>query len=425
MKKITSIALRVATLIIAALFIFSGFVKGIDPMGTTYKLVDYFEAFHLTFLSPLAIPLSILLSSAEMLIGLMLLFKVRVQLAAWAAFIFMAFFTLLTFILALYNPVSDCGCFGDAIILTNWGTFFKNLIFLPITYLILWQRNAIKERFKKAISSWITASILAMATITVSIISLAYLPPIDFRPFRVGVNLKEAMEIPAGAPTDIYKTTLIYEKNGVKKTFDETNYPWKDTTWKYVDSKSVLIKKGYTPSISNFSLIDKDGNDVSTHIIDGTGYSFLLVAPKLEKANLSRLKYIQNLDGYCIANGHNFFVATSSDWDKIKSFENQLDLPITVTQGDEIMLKTIVRSNPGLLLIYNGTIIGKWSWRTMPVFKSANQNFLSFCIEENQAKQSHNLIISLILLLSTGYLLTLYLKKKKRSKKSKKLKVKE
>jgi len=419
MKKIISIAIRVATLLIAALFIFSGFVKGIDPLGTTYKLVDYFEAFHLTFLNPIATPLSILLSSAEMLIGLALLFKVRVKLAAWAAFIFMAFFTVLTFILALYNPVSDCGCFGDALILTNWETFFKNLIFLPITYLIFWQRNAIKERFKRTINSWITVGILALAAIMVSIISLAYLPPIDFRPFRVGVNLKEAMDTPQGAPTDIYKTTLVYEKDGVKKTFDESNYPWKDTTWKFVDSKSVLVKKGYTPSIISFSLLDENGTDVSDLVVNGTGYTFLLVAPKLENANLSRIKYLRYLDGYCLANGHKFLVTTSSDWDKIKSFEEQMELPVTVTQGDEVLLKTIVRSNPGLLLIYNGTIIGKWSWRTMPVFHSSNQNFLSFCLKQNQSMLARRMVVSLILLLALGYMFTLYLKKKKKKKRSK------
>lgn len=412
MKKIISVTLRVATLIIAALFIFSGFVKGIDPLGTTYKLVDYFEAFRMPFFNPIATPLSILLSSAEMLIGLMLLFKVRVKLAAWAALLFMAFFTVLTFILAIFNPVSDCGCFGDAIKLTNWDTFFKNLIFLPITYFIFRYRSNIKEQFQKAWSNWLTTAVLALTAIMVSVISLAYLPPIDFRPFHIGVNLKEAMEIPAGAPSDVYKTTLIYEKDGVKKSFDESNYPWKDSTWKFVDSKSELVKKGYTPPITNFSLLDKDGNDMSTLITDGTGYTFLLVAPKLENANLSRLKYLRYIDGYCLANGHRFIVATSSGWDAIQNFQEEMELPVTVTQGDEVLLKTIVRANPGLLLIYNGTIIGKWGWRTMPVFHAPNQNFLSFCLKQDQSMLARRMVVSLILLLALGYMVTVLIKKR-------------
>jgi len=225
------------------------------------------------------------------------------------------------------------------------------------------------------------------------------------------------METPQGAPKDIYKTTLVYEKNGVKKTFDESNYPWKDTTWKFVNSKSVLVKKGYTPPIISFSLLDENGTDISDLVVNETGYTFLLVAPKLESANLSRIKYLRYLDGYCLANGHKFLVTTSSDWDKIKNFEELMELPVTVTQGDEVLLKTIVRSNPGLLLIYNGTIIGKWSWRTMPVFNSSNQNFLAFCLRQNQSMLARRMVVSLILLLALGYMFTLYLKKKKKKKK--------
>ena len=155
MKKKIAIASQVAAILIGALFIFSGFVKGIDPLGTTYKLVDYFEAFGMPFFNPIALPLSIALSGAEMLIGFMLLFRVKNRLAAWGALIFMVGFTILTFFSALFNPVSDCGCFGDAIKLSNWATFYKNLVILPLAVLVFYGSKNRKEMFGKCAYNWL------------------------------------------------------------------------------------------------------------------------------------------------------------------------------------------------------------------------------------------------------------------------------
>ncbi len=406
MKKSIIVASRIAAIAIAVLFIFSGFVKGIDPMGTTYKLVDYFEAFGMPFFNPIALPLSIALSATEMLVGLMLLFRVKNRVAAWGALIFMVGFTVLTFFSALFNPVTDCGCFGDAIKLSNWATFYKNLIFLPIAILAFYGSKSRQEMFGKCILNWSATFVLAAIAVGISIHSLAYKPVIDFRPFKIGVNLKEAMAIPAGAPADEYKTTLVYKKDGIEKSFDESNYPWQDSTWVFVDSKSVLVKKGYTPTISSFSLTGENNEDITSMVTEGQGYTFLLISPKLEKANLKRIGYIRNLAGLCLTNKHKLIIVSASDWARIKEVATTIELPITIAQADETMLKTIVRSNPGLLLIHNGTIVGKWAWREMPHFASAESNPITMALRESESRSNTylvtSLILSLILLLIGG-----------------------
>ncbi len=399
MKKSLLVAARVAAIIIAVLFIFSGFVKGIVPLGTTYKLEDYFEAFGMPFFNTMALPLSIVLSASEMLIGLMLLFRVKNRIAAWGALIFMVGFTILTFFLALYNPVTDCGCFGDAIKLSNWGTFYKNLVFLPLTILLFWGSKSRQELFDKCLHSWIAASLLAALAVGISIHSLAYKPIFDFRPFKVGTNLKEAMAIPSGAPVDEYKTTLIYKKDGVEKEFDESNYPWQDSTWVFVDSKSVLVKKGYTPPIANFSLTNMQNNEVTDIVTQSNGYTFLLVLPKIENANMSRINYIRYLASFAQINNYQIIVASASSWDQLNNLGEVIELPVILAQADETMLKTIVRSNPGLILFYKGTIIGKWAWREMPQFREMPKTQENNDLTKSETRKNIYIAISLSLML--------------------------
>jgi len=220
--------------ILAFTFIFSGFVKGVDPLGSAYKFGDYFMAFGLNFLEPFALPLSFILCAAELLIGLLLLFKVKDTLAIWGTFLFMAAFTPLTLVLAIYNPVSDCGCFGDAIILTNWETFFKNLPLFAASIFLLKYRKRINPVFPSVYSHIIALALLVISFIP-SIHGYLNLPLIDFRPYSIGTNIQEAMSFPEGAPVDEYSTILYYEKDGIVKEFTQDNFPWQDTTWKPID----------------------------------------------------------------------------------------------------------------------------------------------------------------------------------------------
>jgi hypothetical protein len=354
--------------LLALTFIFSGFVKGIDPLGSAYKFTDYFIAFNIGFLEPFALPISFILCAAELLIGLLLLFRIKDILAIWGVFLFMAVFTPLTFILAIYNPVSDCGCFGDAIILSNWETFFKNLPLLLASILLL----SYRKKFAKEASvfDWGLAAILVIIAFIPSIHGYRNLPLIDFRPYSIGTNIAESMAVPHDAPMDEYKTTLFYQKDGVVKEFNEENFPWQDTTWKFVDSKSVLVKKGFTPTITEFYLTDFDGWDHTENIIYHPGYYLLAVSYLLDKADIKAFEELNELYYKAMEQGIGFACLTASPPDEIDRFVSSTGVAFPFLMADEIMLKTTIRANPGLILLDRGTIVAKWHHRNFP-----NPNF--------------------------------------------------
>ncbi len=386
--------------LLALVFIFSGFVKGIDPLGSAYKFHDYFMAFHLNFLEPLSLSFSFFLCAAELFIGLLLLFGVQLRLAAIGAFLFMLIFTPLTLILAIFNPVSDCGCFGDAIHLSNWNTFYKNLLFFAAAILLLIKRKDLSIYNSK----WKEYSLLVLLVVMAimpSIHGYRHLPLYDFRPYKIGVNIHNDMITPEGAPADEYSTLLYYQKDGITKEFDESNYPWNDSTWTFVDTKSTLVKKGYTPPITNFSLHTLEGEDITERFTTSTGYSFLVVASRLDNSNTSSFKKLTELYYKANERGYSFICATSTSQEQIKEFVSVNAIPFPVVTADEVTLKTIIRSNPGLLLLYNGTIIGKWHWRDMPSADFVDDNMLTKQL--TQIKQTTNnfttVALSVILLL--------------------------
>jgi uncharacterized membrane protein YphA (DoxX/SURF4 family) len=351
--------------LLAITFIFSGFVKGVDPLGSAYKFGDYFMAFGLDFLMPFALPLSFILCAAELVIGLMLLFNVRSALASWGALLFMSVFTPLTLVLAIYNPVSDCGCFGDAIILTNWETFFKNLPLLAASMFLVYHR----KRFTSALPfpyELAATFLLVVISFAPSFHGYRNLPLIDFRPYSIGTNIPKAMEFPEDAPMDEYKTVLFYEKDGVVKEFTQENFPWQDTTWIFVDSKSVLVKKGYEPPISNFVLNDLYGWNLTDSILSSPGYTMLAVAYRLDSTNEEAFSKLNELYFKAKEERINFYCLTASTSADIDRFVSKTGVAFPFLQADEIMLKTTVRANPGLILLDEGTIIGKWHYRNFP-----------------------------------------------------------
>ena len=396
--------------LLAAVFIFSGFVKGIDPLGSAYKFGDYFAAFHLDFLQPTVVVLAFILCAAELFIGLLLLFGVKMRFAAWSVLLFMAFFTPLTLVLAIFNPVSDCGCFGDAIKLSNWGTFFKNLVFLAAAVLVFLQRKKFTSYYREKVQ-WVVVTLLAAMSFAPSFHGYYSLPMFDFRPYKVGVNLAEAMAIPEGAPADEYKTIFTYEKDGVKQEFDETNFPWQDSTWIFVDSKSTLVKAGYAPPITNFSLVSVDGNDVTSQIVHGEGYRFLAIAYRLDKTSLKAVDKLNQLYFMARDKGIEFSVATASGAEDIDAFIGTTGSAFPFLMGDEIMLKTIVRSNPGLLLIKDGTILYKWHAGNFPDASIMNGNLLAHASTLAQQGKASLLIYSLVLCLLLVWLASLMVEK--------------
>jgi hypothetical protein len=357
MKILTTLS----RIIIGFVFIFSGIVKAIDPLGFAYKFHDYFNAFHLGFLNNLSLPLAIFMCTAEFISGFAVLTGFRYKPGIWGIIILLAIFTPLTFILALTNPVSDCGCFGDAIHLTNWQTFGKNVILCALLVIIYTGRKKMKDRLNR-VSEWIIIFIATLLLIMFCLVNLRYLPVIDFLPYKTGVKIADKMGIPEGAPADIYNTTFIYEKNGIKKEFSLHDYPGNDSTWKFVSQKSVLVKKGYVPPIHDFLISSINGEDITEKILSYKGYSVLMISKKLSEAKQKYLSEGFKLGNICTTKDINFYILTSSGTDEIKRYENGL----TFCSADETTLKTMMRSNPGYILIKDGTILGKWSWANVP-----------------------------------------------------------
>jgi hypothetical protein len=351
----------ISRIIIGFVFIFSGFVKAIDPLGSAYKFSDYFQAFHMDFLKFISLPLAILLITAEFISGFSVLTGFRQKTGILGVSLLILFFTPLTLILALTNPVSDCGCFGDAIHLTNWQTFGKNIILLVLILILFFNRSSVKPVFSP-LKEWLIIIFAIIIFIAFSIFNLIYLPVIDFLPYKTGTNIPEKMKIPDSAPADKYITKFVYKKGGLRKEFTITDYPANDSSWKFIEQKSTLVKKGYIPAIHDFSIVNMENIDITDHVLNNPGYTVLMISKKLKEANPGHLMKGFDLGSCCNTSGIDFFVLTASGGDEVKKFQNGLKFCNT----DETTLKTIIRSNPGFVLIKNGTIIGKWSWANLP-----------------------------------------------------------
>lgn len=351
-------------------FIFSGTVKAIDPMGTVYKLQDYFTAFNLDFLKNFCLLFAIILCSAEFLAGFSVLFDIRQKTGIWIVMILMAIFTPLTFLLALTNPVTDCGCFGDVMKLTNWQTFIKNLIILmPAIYLFI-TRKTIEPR-SGATREWSVMAITTAVFIAFIFYNLRYLPIIDFLPYKTGTYIPDQMKIPEGKPVDKYETTFIYEKEGKQQEFTLENYPAGDTSWKFIEQRSVLVSKGYEPPVHDFRFFSLDGIDRTSEILESDNYVMLMISRRLSEADSEKLKEGFDLGQFFLKNQAGFYILTASGREEALKYSRGT----LICLGDEVTLKTMVRSDPGYILMKAGTIQGKWSWANLPEKEKFKQVF--------------------------------------------------
>ena len=351
----------VCRFVLAVIFIFSGFVKAIDPLGTQYKIQDYLDAFGWTDVFPESIPFiaAALLGMLEFCLGVYLFFGIRRIIAPRAVVAVMAIMTPLTFWLALDNPVSDCGCFGDAVVLTNWETFGKNVVLLAMSLVVLKWRKRIfplaTTRF-----DWLIALYGFLYIFCMTIYCYRHLPVFDFRPYYVGADIRQGMEIPEGKEPTEFETRFVLQKDGVEKEFTLENYP--DSTWTFVDSRTVVKKKGYEPPIHDFSMIRyEDGEDITEQVLADERYTFLLVAHQLEQASDSRIDLINELYDYCLEYGYAFYCLTSSSDEDILKWQEDTGAEYPFCLMDNITLKTMVRSNPGLILLKKGVVIHKWN----------------------------------------------------------------
>lgn len=371
---------QIARILVGLTFIFSGFVKGIDPLGSSYKFHDYFNAMGMEWLVWAALPLGILLAFSEFTIGAGLLFNVKIPVFSWLALLFMIFFTGLTLWIALENPVTDCGCFGDALVISNWETFYKNVVLIALTLIIFIHRKSFEDVFPGRRFNYLLALIFMIGYISIVFYSYNHLPVIDFLPYKIGVNIPEAMKIPSDAEHDVYKNIFYYKnKNtGEIKKFDEQNYPWQDTlTWEYSDSESILVKKGYEPPIHDFIIQTPEGDNIADFFLYDKNYVFILIAYDINRSGVKNQEEINNLANWAIENKYSFICLTSSLRSDIENFVAKTGAPYEFFNCDEIALKSVLRSNPGLMLIKEGTIMDKWHHNDIPTPEKFKKKFLN------------------------------------------------
>jgi len=398
---------RISRIITGLVFVFSGLVKGIDPLGTAYKLNDYFSAFKFSFLDDLALPLSILLCSVEFLVGLMLVTGSFTKTASWAVALFMAIFTPLTLVLAIFNPVSDCGCFGDAIHLTNWQTFYKNVI-LTLFVVFVFIRRDDRNATMNVIRSTVAFCAYTLLFILFVWYNLAFLPVIDFRPYRPGTNLPAAMARPADAPEDKYDIRFLYSKDGVTKEFTLKDYPANDTTWEFVDQKSVLVSAGYKPPVHDFYIVTADGTDMTDDILGNPGFTLLMIAGKLEKSNKKGIADGLSLGFEIQKQNIGFYVVTATPAEDAGAYS----AGFTTLFADQTTLKTVIRANPGYLLLQNGTVMAMWSHRDVPSPDKFVGDLNALSVKTHTRRNSILFAVCSVLIISLLFFITLPLKKK-------------
>ena len=366
MQKLRITAVNVCRFVLAATFIFSGYVKAIDPLGTLYKLKDYAAAMSLNGLLPdwVLVGVAIALGALEFALGVFMLFAVRRHVVSRIMLAFMTAMTVLTLWIFVADPVKDCGCFGDALKLTNGETLLKNIVLIACAALVAW-RPVDMARFISRSNQWIVRYYTVAYIVITSVYCLYTLPIFDFRPYHVGMNIKQGMEIPEGAEQPEFESTFLLRKNGETREFTLDNYP--DSTWEYVDTRTVQTKKGYEPPIHDFALTSCDtGEDITEQVLTKKGYTFLLVSPRLAVADDSNFGDIDQIYEYAEENGADFYCVTASANDEIERWRDLTGAEYHFCNADETTLKTMIRSNPGLMLLKDGTIIDKWSHNALP-----------------------------------------------------------
>ncbi|HRD37418.1 MAG TPA: DoxX family protein [Bacteroidia bacterium] len=380
---------HIARILVGCLFIFSGFIKANDPLGFSYKLEEYFEVFKadtglgmFEWFAHIALPLAIIICVSEMLLGVMLLIGYKRDLTLWLLFAQIAFFTFLTFYSACYNKVTHCGCFGDFLKLKPWESFWKDIALMILITLLFAGKEHINDLTFPSLQ--VTIFIIgAIASFAFPIYAYRNLPPLDFRAYAIGMNIKENMKPGADYQPPVYETRFKYEnlKTHEVKEFDLKNYPWEDTlTWKWVATDNVLTKEAVNPpKITDFTVNDANGNPITDSLLNNKDYSFLLVCYDLKKTEEDESLHAKINDFYTLATKENKKIIglTASSAEEINAYKHAHQALYDFASVDAIVLKTMVRSNPGLILIKDGTVIMNWHHNNFPSYSEVKQKYMN------------------------------------------------
>ena len=378
-----SVWIWICRVFVGLLFIFSGLIKANDPLGFSYKLVEYFEVFHITFLNFLTLGLAIFLCAMEIILGFALLIGVRGKQVAWGLLLLIIFFAFLTFYSAYFKVVQTCGCFGDAIVLTPWQSFSKDLVLLLLIIVLFKNRIKINPLFspKTGDRLLIVSVVLGLG---VGIYTYNFLPVLDFLAYKVGANIPDEMKTPPGALPDEYEQTyhLKNKSTGETKVMTDKEYLksniWKDNNWVIVGNpESKLVKKGFTPLIQDLSIQNAQRDDYTKELLSSPYYILFIVADDLTKANVEAMN---SINATCVNLTQNYNIRTvlltSSPVDVAQAYAKEHHLISELFYVDGVPLKSMVRSNPGVMLIKNGTIINKWHYHTVPDYDGLVKEYL-------------------------------------------------
>jgi uncharacterized membrane protein YphA (DoxX/SURF4 family) len=360
--------IRTVQALLGVVFLFSGFVKAVDPVGGGIKVSEYLASFHLgggEAFEILSVMFAGALCTGEFILGGCLLFGVCRRLSAWAALLFMSVMTLITIYLVIANPVTDCGCFGDAIHLTNWQSFGKNIV-LTAMAVVLCRWNAAGYRLLAPRRQPSFLILLSLAIIFFTVRNYRHLPPIDFRPFKVGADLRALTLTPPDAPPDEYDYTLVYSKNGEERRFTLADAPVTDTAWTFVSAETRLLREGYRPPIAGFVLHDTAGVDVTEALLADTSYLYLLVIPTLDTADDGRVEVLNALYEQASVRHVPFYALTASPSAAIARWRDRTGADYPFLAADAGILRTIIRANPGVVLLHNARILAKWHPADLP-----------------------------------------------------------
>lgn len=368
------------------LFIFSGLIKANDPTGFGYKLQEYFEVFHLTAFNEYATAIAVVICGFEILLGALLLLGVYANTVAWGLLLLILFFTFLTFYSAFFEVVTSCGCFGDAIPLTPWQSFSKDLVLLALILIIFFNRKQLRSIIKGSGNQFVATMITVVISLGIGIYTVNYLPFIDFLPYKVGNNLPSLMVLPEGKQGDMFEQiyTMKNKKTGETKKVNDKTYMadklWEDESWEIVgEPESKLVKKGYDIPIPDLLITDADGADHTQEIIANPYYNLIIVAKDLSTANIDAIQKInqaaiQLTKDY---NGLRVVLLTASASKDAQYLSDEMQLIAEIFYADLVPLKSMVRANPGVLLLKGGNVIGKWHYNNFPDAKSIEDEFLS------------------------------------------------
>lgn len=377
--------LTISRIFVGVLFIFSGLIKANDPLGFGYKLQEYFEVFHIDFLSPLATGIAILLCTLEIVLGALLLLGFWGKKVSWGLLLLIIFFTLLTFVSAAFKVVTSCGCFGDAIPLTPWQSFSKDVILLILIVYIFFKRESIVPAFTKEKTQRNISIFIVLVSLLFGLFTYNFLPIIDFLPYKVGAHIPSLMVIPEGEKPDEFEIMyhLKNKKTKAEKDMSDKEYLkteiWKDNNWEIVGEPTKrLVKKGFEPKIKDLIITDASGTDYTKELIENPYYSLVFVAYNLNDANS---RAIGSLNALALNATQQYNIRsvllTSNAARDAEVFIKKNNLFSEVFYADAVPLKSMVRANPGILLLKNGVVVKKWHFHNMPSFDDLSNKYFS------------------------------------------------